>query len=91
MNEIKLLFADKGAQRYDQVLQEAIDSNTPDHGDVEFLVKEGGMASGRSSVMITFTIDVDGKPRRVQTVTSLRLLAGLVDICTKMETFEADL
>jgi len=45
-----------------------------DGGDLQIITKDDATHSGRALACLTFTVDVDGKPVRVQTVTTVRLL-----------------
>lgn len=45
-----------------------------DAGDLRLITKDNATDSGRALACLTFTVDVDGKPARVQTVTTVRLL-----------------
>lgn len=47
-----------------------------DGGDLQIITKDGGMQSGRALAMLTFSVDVDGKLVRAQTVVPIRLLLG---------------
>lgn len=47
-----------------------------DAGDLQIITKDNGTHSGRALACLTFTVDVDGKPVRVQTVTTVRLLTS---------------
>lgn len=70
-----LRFIPNGAARFDQLMEENRTEGLPECGDLEIVVKPGGMQSGRSCVMVSFTVDDNGKKRRVQAVTTLALLA----------------
>lgn len=58
------------AARFDEVLR----SCPPEHGDIEFVFKNAVTRSGAGGVLITFTVTVDGKPLRVQAVTTAKCL-----------------
>lgn len=62
---------------FDQVLEDSRRTGTAEAGDLQFIIKPGAMVSGRCGVLITFTAMIDGKPRRVQAVTSGRLINGV--------------
>lgn len=62
--EVKL----NNIDRFDEVIRNSL----PDGGDLEIITKDAGMKSGRGIVMFTFTVNVDGKLCRAQTVTTMR-------------------
>lgn len=41
-------------------------------GDLAFITKDRALTSGRAGIVITFTVEVDGKLRRAQAVTTVR-------------------
>jgi len=45
-----------------------------DGGDLRIITKDEGTEAGRALACLTFTVEVDGKPVRAQTVTTVRLL-----------------
>lgn len=51
-----------------------------DAGDLQIITKDEGTESGRAVACLTFTVDVDGKPVRAQTVTTVRLLTMVLSI-----------
>lgn len=55
-------------ERFDEVIKNSL----PDGGDLEVITKDAGMVSGRGIVMFTFSVDVGGEVKRVQTVTTMR-------------------
>jgi hypothetical protein len=62
---------------YDALVHEGV----PEYGDLTVAYKAGGMVSGRGVVCIAFTADIDGKPVKVQAVTSAAaflMVAGCV-------------
>jgi hypothetical protein len=44
-----------------------------DMGDLRVITKHGATISGRTGVCLTFTVDLDGKPARAQTVVSAKI------------------
>lgn len=50
-----------------------ISNSLPDGGDLKFISKDDGTKSGNPIIMITFTIERDGKIERVQSVTTAKL------------------
>ena len=46
----------------------------PEGGDLSLITKHGGTVSGRAIAMLTFTAQVDGRMRRAQSVTPVKLL-----------------
>lgn len=77
------------AELFDRYMKENRQAHLPECGDLEIVVKPGGMESGRSAVMITFTVMVKGKRKRVQAVTTLRLLGMIADVCQMRIDFES--
>ena len=58
------------AERFDSVVHHG-----PEEGrDLEFIVKSGGMQTGKCAVCVSFTVLIKGKIHRVQAVTSLKAL-----------------
>lgn len=49
-------------------------------GDLMVITKDNGTETGRGIAVLTFTVDVDGKHKRAQTVTTIRALKGLLRI-----------
>lgn len=62
------------ADRFDAMLKENRNENLPECGDLELITKDGGMLSGLPIAMLTFTVMDGDKRRRVQAVTSCRML-----------------
>lgn len=53
---------------------EALKGTLPECGDIKIIVKHGAMQSGKSAVLVTFTVRLpDGTLQRVQAVTSAEL------------------
>lgn len=46
-----------------------------DAGDLQIITKDQGTEGGRAIACLTFSVEVDGKLVRAQTVTTVRLLA----------------
>lgn len=51
-------------------------------GDLQFITKDHALVSGRAGIVITFTVDVDGKPRRAQATTTVRNMQMLAAAIT---------
>jgi hypothetical protein len=49
-----------------------------DGGDLRIITKDNATDSGRALACLTFTVDVDGKLVRAQTVTTVRLLTTVL-------------
>ena len=65
-----VLDSDYDGKDYDAVLSDTL----PECGDMKTIVKHGAMTSGKSAVMVTFTVQLpDGTTKRVQAVTSANL------------------
>lgn len=60
-------------------VDEVIKNSLPDGGDLEIITKDDGMVSGRGIVMFTFSVDIGGEIRRVQTVTTMRLFRSIAN------------
>jgi hypothetical protein len=66
---------------FDAIIQGTAPHDTlPEGADLALIIKHGGTESGRAIAMLTFTVEVDGKMRRAQAVTSVKLLKA----CLKM-------
>lgn len=55
-------------ERFDEIIKDSL----PDGGDLEIITRDAGTESGRGIVMFTFSVEIDGKLRRAQTVTTMR-------------------
>lgn len=51
-----------------------------DGGDLMVITKNKAMQSGRAGAILTFTVEVDGKLRRAQTVVPVRLFKTVLSI-----------
>lgn len=60
-------------ERWGEVLKDSL----PDYGDVEIITKHGVTKGGQAGVMITFSVDVNGERKRVQTVTTMALFRAV--------------
>ena len=49
----------------------------PDAGDLAVITKHSATKGGSAAACLTFHVEVDGKPLRVQTVTTVALLRAL--------------
>jgi len=64
-------------EMFDAIIQGTAPHPTlPEGGDLTLITKHDGAISGRAIAMWTFTVEVDGKMRRAQAVTSIKLLKG---------------
>lgn len=70
-SEVTILLDNTAA--YDEALHGTDMPVLQDLGDVRIITKHGAMESGATACVITFTVNVAGKPARAQTVVSLRL------------------
>lgn len=61
---------------YDKVLQDSLQ----DSGDLQIIIKNNCTNNGRACAMLTFTVDVNGKLHRAQTVMTMRNLMGALRI-----------
>lgn len=52
---------------------DAVHNSLQDGGDLKILTKRAATQGGRAAVCLTFSVEVDGKIERVQTVTTARL------------------
>jgi len=57
----------------------AVHSGVPECGDLAIASKPYATTGGNPAVVISFTVNVDGKPVKVQAVTTLKLLGSAVD------------
>lgn len=73
---------------YDQRLEQARRDGLPDHGDFEIVTKTNATRQGRSLAMITFTVQDGAKRKRVQCVTSVKLLSSLLDVMREINKNE---
>lgn len=74
---IKLSISDP--ERFDKIVHGKDGVRTvPDAGDLEVVTKDKATESGRSIAVLTFTVDIDGKPARAQTVTTVRCLMDML-------------
>lgn len=73
MEQIKVVFDDHS--KFDTIVH-GTDGMTvlPDGGDLSIVTKDGQTESGRSIAVLTFTVSIDGKLCRAQTVVPVRLL-----------------
>ncbi len=60
----------------DAAFDEAVhgDGAIPDNGDLKLITKDKGTEEGNPIACLTFTVQVDGKPYRAQTVLTVRTL-----------------
>jgi hypothetical protein len=66
---------------FDAIIQGTAPHDTlPEGGDLMLITKHGGTESERAIAMLTFTVEVGGKMRRAQAVTTVKLLKA----CLKM-------
>lgn len=70
-SEVTILLDD--AKAYDEALHGTDMRVLQDGGDLRVITKHNAMQNGRAACLLTFTVDVAGKPARAQTVVSLRL------------------
>jgi len=87
MEQFNIKFDD--AELFDQILEQSRKDNLPDYGDLQIVTKANATESGKSLALISFSVHINGKRQRVQTVTTLRLLGGLVQACAARVEFEA--
>lgn len=77
------------ADLFDQYLEETRKQQRPECGDLEIITKVGALKGGKSGAMITFTVLIDGKRKRVQAVTTMNLLASAAAVLMGRVKFEA--
>jgi hypothetical protein len=77
-SEVTVLLDDTKA--YDEALHGKDMRVLQDLGDVRIITKHDAMQNGKAACLITFTVDIAGKPARAQTVISLRLFKILVKV-----------
>jgi hypothetical protein len=64
---------------FDAIIQGTAPHETlPEAGDLTLITKHNGALSGRAIAMLTFKVEVDGKVRRAQAVTSIKLLKTML-------------
>lgn len=68
--EMFQIILNQPAGEFDAVIIDSL----PDYGDVRLITKDDATDGGQAAVMLTFTVDVNGERRAVQTVTTMRLL-----------------
>lgn len=73
---------------FDVLLAENRAAGLPECGDLRVVVKSNATRAGNSAAMVTFTVMVDGEPKRVQAVTTLALFAQLCRVCEARVQFE---
>jgi len=62
-------------EMFDAIIQgTAPHATLPEGGDLTLITKHDGAISSRAIAMWTFTVEMDGKMRRAQAVTSIKLL-----------------
>lgn len=68
-------------ERFDAIIQGTAPLPTlPEGGDLTLITKHDGAISGRAIAMLTFTVEVDGKMRQAQAVTSIKLLKWMLQV-----------
>lgn len=81
MQHLTLTLDDGSGADYDRLLHGTDGVRVlPEFGDLTLCTKHGALESGRTGVIITFTVQVDGKRYRAQAATPLRQLMWALDI-----------
>jgi hypothetical protein len=75
MEQLTVKFDDDTGKDFDTLLHGLDGVRTfPEGGDLVICTKHGALESGRAGAIITFTVEVDGKFCRAQSVTPVRQL-----------------
>jgi hypothetical protein len=72
------------ANEFDRILQDSRDNGYKDGGDLRMVMKEKATVGGKPAVVLTFTIEVDGELKKVQTVTTLSNLVHATTVLQAM-------
>jgi hypothetical protein len=75
MNNLNITFDDA---EFDRIVHG--ENTLRDDGQFRVVVKDNGTVQGNAIAVITFGVEVDGKIMRAQTVTTVKLLKGLLAI-----------